>query len=601
MPPAKLSIGLITVVFLAFGSVCHAAGTQLPAAVKGDFVGALGPLHLRLHITAAADGTLHGTLDSPDQGAIGIPCADVRVRGRTLSFTVPSVRGSWSGTIQGAGTTLAGTWNQGTSMPLTFKRDTFIAASRPSAVDGFWLGTLHAGAHSLRIQLSVKSDRAGREYCTLDSLDQGTFGLPCANVAFSGADFSFDVPVVHGRWNGKISGDGRSLTGTWNQGRALPLSFERRSAAIPSLPPPNVSYDPAIPPVDAVSMQGVLDRDLAQALKGGELSPENSAGITIGVERNGVRRVFSYGTAKADSIFEIGSITKTFTGLVLAQLVVQGRIRLDEPVRELLPSGTVEKPHGPEITLLDLITHHSGLPRMPDNFAPADPDNPYADYHAANLYQFIRVHGVARPAHTVFLYSNLGVGLLGQALANAARTSYGNLVAEEVIRPLGLADTTVTLSPAQRERLIQGHSASHQLARPWDIDALAGAGALRSTAADMLTYLDANLHPERVVAAQSRYAATLAAALALSHQLRADAAPGTRIAFAWLYDSQTGSYWHDGATGGYSAYALFNPKGDYAAIVLMNTTIGPRGSFADQLGMHIAERFAGKPAISLAD
>src|ERR1019366_6607426 len=106
--------------------------------------------------------------------------------------------------------------------------------------------------------------------------------------------------------------------------------------------------------------------------------------VSIAVVEHGVRSVFSYGTAKADSIFEIGSISKTFTGLILSQMQQQGKVKFDEPVRELLPPGTVAKPAGDEITLLDLATQHSGLPPLPDNFKAADPSNPYADYGPAN-------------------------------------------------------------------------------------------------------------------------------------------------------------------------------------------------------------------------
>ncbi len=606
MQRARRSFGWILVLLGGFAVTVPAAradGAQAAQALHGDFDGTLGPLRLVLHIVAAPDGSLTGSLDDPNQGAMGLPCTDFRLQGSTLSFAVPSVGGTWSGSIENSGARLAGNWSQGSPMPLTFTRDTFAAASKPSPVDGFWLGSLQAPGVSLRIQLSVRSDRAGRQYCTLDSIDQGAFGLACANVKRSGAHFAFDIPAVPGaaHWSGTLSGDGQSLTGTWSQaGRSLALNLERRAAPLAPPAPPQVSYDPALPPVAADAMQAVLDRDLQQALTRGALAPETSTGVAIGVLRHGVRRVFAYGTARPDSIFEIGSITKTFTGLALAQLVVQGKVRLDEPVRELLPPGTVAKPQGPEITLLDLATQHSGLPRMPDNFAPADPSNPYADYRAANLYQFLHRHGVGRPAVTSFLYSNLGVGLLGQALANRAGTSYAQLVAEEVTSPLGLPDTVVALSPAQQARFIVGHSADHRPAHAWDLDALAGAGALRSTAGDLLAYLEANLHPERLARGTSRSAATLPAALALAHELRADAGP-MRIACAWLYVPKTGDYWHDGGTGGYTAYAFFNPQGDYAGVVLVNTTIGPRGSLADALGEHISARFAGRPALSLAN
>ena len=476
------------------------------------------------------------------------------------------------------------------------------AWAQPGAsVDGVWLGTLQAGRTSLRVQLHVTTDAAGKLSCTLDSLDQRAMGLECANVAFAAPDFSFDVPIVRGHWAGKLSADSKTLAGTWTQGSPLALTFTRQPSALAAAPIPADAFDPAIPPVSAADLQSVLDKDLAEALKTGQLAPETGGGVSIAIVEHGVRRIFSYGAAKPDSIFEIGSITKTFTALILSQLVEQGKVKLDEPVRELLPPGTVAKPSGDEITLLDLATQHSGLPRMPDNFAPADPANPYADYRASNLYAFLAKQGVGRPAKTDFLYSNLGFGLLGQALAVHSGLAYPDLLKEEVTNPLGLKDTVVSLTPEQQSRFIPGHTADHQPSHAWDLVALAGAGAIRSTASDMLTYLEANLHPEALKpTGNSPAARTIAAALTQQHELRADALPGMRIALAWLYESDSGNYWHNGGTGGYSSYAFFNPKADYAAVVLFNTTLGPNGSFADRLGQHISQRLAGKPAVSLA-
>jgi CubicO group peptidase (beta-lactamase class C family) len=575
---------------------------QQTPAIAGDYAGTLGPLHVKLHLKVDAAGAITGTLDSTDQGAMGIPCADFHLDRQALAFTVPAVNGKWKGTVSTDGAALTGTWDQGAPQPLNFARDTFVPAAKPSPVDGLWSGMLEAGGQTLRIQLHVKSDAAGKEFCAFDSLDQHAMGLECSKVVFAAPNFSFSVPAVNGIWAGKLSADGNTLTGAWNQGSPMPLNFKRQQTAIAAAPIPAPSYDPALPPVSAADLESVLDKDLAEAIKSGQLAPGTGAGVSIGVVEHGVRRVFSYGEARPDSIFEIGSITKTFTGLVLSQLVEQGKVKLDEPVRELLPPGTVSKPAGDEITLLDIATQHSGLPRLPDNFKPADSSNPYADYRAANLYEFLAKHGVAKPAAPGFLYSNLGFGLLGQALAVRSGLSYPALLKEQVIDPLGLKDTTVSLTPEQLARFIPGHGADHRQAHAWDQDALAGAGAIRSTAGDMLTYLEANLHPEALKpAGSSPAAATLSAALARQHELRADAMPGTRIALAWLFVTESGSYWHNGATGGYSSFAFFNPQGDYAAVVLLNTSIGGNGSFADRLGLHIGQRLAGKPAISLAN
>jgi len=157
------------------------------------------------------------------------------------------------------------------------------------------------------------------------------------------------------------------------------------------------------------------------------------------------------------------------------------------------------------------------------------------------------------------------------------------------------------LTPGMKAHFIQGHSANHQPARAWDLDALAGAGALRSDASDMLTYLEAQLHPDRLPASASSTLAgqTLSSAIKESQILRADAGGGMQIALNWLHIDADGSYWHNGATGGYSAFALFNPEKDFAVVVLSNTTVGP-DLITDKLGRHIVQRLTGVEAISLA-
>lgn len=414
----------------------------------------------------------------------------------------------------------------------------------------------------------------------------------------TGSTLSLDVPAVHGSFQGTLSADGNTVDGTWTQGGPLPLVLTRQASAIEPTP---VALDPAMPPVEVAKLKEVLDKDLAAALASGDLAPATDGGVTIGVVQHGVRRIFSYGTVKPDSVFEIGSITKTFTGLLLAQSVAQKKARLDEPVRALLPAGTVAAPaSGPEITLLDLSAQRSGLPRLPDNLKPVDPANPYADYDMKALYAFLGTHGVALPAKPEFGYSNLGVGLLGQALAERAGTTYEALLRKEITGPLGMRDTAINLTTALRARFVPGHDGDHKPAHAWDIDALAGAGAIRSTAADMLTYLEAQLHPDHLPRTVSGTAEgkTLPAALAASHAVQGEAMRGMHIALNWLRIDESGSFWHNGATGGYSAFALFNPDADFAVVVLSNTSVGDR-SFADDLGAHVAQRLTGKPAVPL--
>jgi serine-type D-Ala-D-Ala carboxypeptidase/endopeptidase len=215
---------------------------------------------------------------------------------------------------------------------------TTSAAPAAGAAARIWLGTLDAGGAKLRIQLRLET--GGQ--CALDSLDQQAFGIPCSNVQMNGNTLTLDVPAVNGKFAGQLSADGQTITGTWTQGSPLPLVLMRQKTAVEG--PQAKAPDPAIPPVSLNDLQSVLGRDLAAQLTSGQLAPETHAGVTVGVIEHGKRLVFCYGTAKPDSVFEIGSISKTFTATILAQMVEQRKVRLDEPVRELLPAGTVSKP-----------------------------------------------------------------------------------------------------------------------------------------------------------------------------------------------------------------------------------------------------------------
>jgi len=601
---------LALIVFASVPAGWNVANAQQMNSISGDYVGTLGPLSLKLHITVAPDGTLSGTLDSPNQGAHGIPCHNFRVEGAMLSFKVPAVNGTWTGSIEEGGAKLSGTWSQGTPMPLVFTRDRFVPAAKPSVVDGIWLGTVQADGRAMRTQLILKSDANGVHHCTIDSVDAFAYDIACTNAKLSADQLSFEVPPVNGRWTGTLSKDGTALTGTWTQDKSslapavapAALSFTRQTQRLSPANAFPVTYDDPLDPVSAENMEAVLRRDLDKTMSGGVLSDSSPIGVAIGVVRDGERRVFTFGKVKADAIFEIGSITKTFTGLLLAQAIEQGTVKSDMPVRELLPQDLIAKPAAcSEITLLDLVTQHSGLPRMPSNFRPADPSNPYVDYDSKLLYDFIQQHGVVKPSKTQFLYSNLGLGLLGQALANRANVEYSALLERSVLEPLGMRDTSIALSTDQHRRFAQGHSADRRPARAWDIAALVGAGGIRSTAADMLTYLEANLRQSASKATATSYGRTLPAALKRSHTLQADVSGNLKIAYAWMYDTATETYWHNGGTGGYSSFAFFNPKRNYAGVVLVNMTVNPSGSFADAVGNHLGARFAGEKALSLRD
>ncbi|MGH7504287.1 MAG: serine hydrolase domain-containing protein, partial [Longimicrobiales bacterium] len=279
------------------------------------------------------------------------------------------------------------------------------------------------------------------------------------------------------------------------------------------------------------------------------------------------------------TLFEIGSITKVFTGILLAEMAERGEVRLDEPVAELLPPGTrVPSRGGRQITLVDLATQSSGLPRLPDNMRPADMTNPYADYTAEQLYDFLASYELTRDIGAEYEYSNLGVGLLGYALALRADTSYEALVRERILAPLGMESTGITLDDDERRRLTPGHNALGQVVQNWDMPVLAGAGALRSTVDDMLTFLAANLDPPE---------SPLGRAIREAHEPRFTTDnPKLRLGLNWHILDTNGRtlIWHNGGTGGYRSMLVFDPERHTGVIVLSNSNRS-----VDEIGLHLLE------------
>lgn len=301
------------------------------------------------------------------------------------------------------------------------------------------------------------------------------------------------------------------------------------------------------------------------------------------------RRVVAYGRLakddkrplNGDTIFEIGSMTKVFTSLVLMDMVQKGEVAVTDPISKYLPASVkVPERNGKQITLQDLSTQSSGLPRMPSNFHPKDPSNPYVDYTAEQLYQFLSGYQLTRDIGSQYEYSNLGVGLLGHVLSLRAGTDYESMVRSRILDPLGMNSTRVTLTPQMKTRLAIGHGPNLDPVPNWDIAVLAGAGALRSSANDMLTFLAANLGYTKT---------PLAAAMAQEISIRRPAgSPDMQIAYGWHIQTKNGNsiLWHNGGTGGYRTYMGFDPKSRAGVVVLSNiaTAAGP-----DDIGRHLLD------------
>ena len=160
-----------------------------------------------------------------------------------------------------------------------------------------------------------------------------------------------------------------------------------------------------------------------------------------------------------NTVFEIGSITKTFSTALLADMVARGEVKLDDPVAKYLPSTVKVPGRGrKQITLYDLATHASELPRLPANLHPADMSNPYADYTVDQMYQSVSAYELERDIGAEYEYSNLGSGLLGHALARRLGKTWEEAVTERILEPLGMTDTRITLTADMRRRLAIGHN-----------------------------------------------------------------------------------------------------------------------------------------------
>lgn len=302
-------------------------------------------------------------------------------------------------------------------------------------------------------------------------------------------------------------------------------------------------------------------------------------GLSIGIVGPKGSETFLFGEAKPDELYEIGSITKTFTGVLLADLVASKVVSLDDPIDKWVKAPSFE---GKKITLRHLATHTSGLPRMPANFHPKDEANPYVDYTAEQMYAFLASAKLEREPGSVYAYSNFGAGLLGQLIATIAKKPYEVLVKEKITGPLGMKKTSVALKGADRSGLATPRNESGAAVSPWEQDALQAAGAIRSNVTDMLAYLAANMDAK----------SPLAQAYALARTPHHDSDGPGSVGLGWHVRDLGRVVWHNGGTGGFHSYAAFDPVSRCGVVLLANTADAP----IDWLGYLLLRKLSGEPA-----
>ena len=339
---------------------------------------------------------------------------------------------------------------------------------------------------------------------------------------------------------------------------------------------PNISQPLTVPSTEEI--REILVRRIDQQ--------KQAVGIVVGVVEPDGRRVVAYGklanadsgTLDGDTIFEIGSVTKVFTSLLLADMVNRNEVTLDDPAAKYVPENVrMPERNGKSITLHDLSTHSSGLPPLPGNMKPKNPRNPYADYGVDDLYQFLSGCTLPRDPGSELEYSNLGAGLLGHLLAYRAGTDYESLIGTRITEPLGMPDTGITLSSSMRQRMATGHNSILTPVANWDFPTLAGAGALRSSANDVPTFLEAFLGYKE---------SPLAPAMKAMLEVRRPFLGKANVGLGWFISSSDGREiaMHDGGTGGFCSFAGLDPKERIGVVVLSNAFT--RSGVVD-IGLHL--------------
>lgn len=266
-----------------------------------------------------------------------------------------------------------------------------------------------------------------------------------------------------------------------------------------------------------------------------------------------------------NTVFEIGSLTKTFTTLLLALSVEKGLLLPDDPVQRYLPK-TVKIPtrNGKEITFRHLATHSSALPRLPDNLDLTSSD-PYADYDEKKLFEFLNSYQLKREPGKEYEYSNLGMGLLGHTLAMANKKSYPELLNEWIFKPLQMNHSqTGTTFQDEAVNIALPHLDEQPVAM-WNFKVISGAGAIKSSAKDLLHYLKAQMGYEQ---------SPLSKAMRFTQEVQKEVDKSTTVALGWHLTEKNGRKitWHNGGTGGSSSFMGFDPLNQKGVVILSNST-----------------------------
>ncbi|GGD51781.1 hypothetical protein GCM10011514_15010 [Emticicia aquatilis] len=302
---------------------------------------------------------------------------------------------------------------------------------------------------------------------------------------------------------------------------------------------------------------------------------QHTAGICVAFIKDGKTITYSYGEVKKDekqlpdadkTFFEIGSISKTFTGILLADEVVKGKMSLDDPINKYLPDSIGKMAYkGVQITLKTLSNHTSGFPRLPMNLYKLGDDlnNPYKNYDIDRMYSYLKTFKPYREVGVNYEYSNFAVGLLGTILAQQNQLTYEELLLQKICKPLKLENTKISLYATDKNNFAQGYNEKGKATSAWDLNMLAGAGGIRSTTNDMAKYVEANM---------TKAPKQLQEAIDLSQKVTFESGQNT-VGLGWHITKRKRNtiYQHSGGTGGFRTFVGFDKERQIGVVVLSNS------------------------------
>lgn len=508
-----------------------------------------GKLEVQPGVALVVGVTIDGdsiTLDSPNQGLWNHTLSSASITDGTLSFSANDLQAQFEGKIDGD--QIAGKFTQGRARELTLTRLSTDDMARLPFEAGYAGNLVINGEQKLPLQVNAAVIADGY-YATLDSPAQQSYGIPLTNFTINAEQMQFESPMIKATYQGNANTDGH-YEGTFVQGVERPLVLKKLSK-------------------DASAAQEQADVPKPKTGDyGGAIAVITPAGAS--------HKFFA--EHDQQTRYEIGSVTKTMVAYLLAKGVTAQVVTQNQSLQTLIDTAP------PVITLNQLATHTSLLPRLPaDLFDAAEATDPYAHYSYANVLAALAKVEFAEPNSATdstnsaddYEYSNFGYGVLAEALAQANSTTFTELMGTQLFQPLGMVNSSVALVGQTDEQLAQGHDVLGNPMPPWHFQALAGAGAVRSTLPDMIKYT-------RAMMALSAEQAPLAKVL-----FEPQFALGSccQQALGWILKQDANGQWfawHNGQTAGFGSYVGFYLDGSRAVVLLNNQTYVDN-DYAEQL------------------